>query len=392
MGRLVRRWLTSVVMVAAVVIGLAACGGSSGGGSADPPGGAGVPAASDPGGVAARIGASTISAAMVNRWLAVEQRREKLVPPKYTACVKALGATASAAGASAAGTAKPTPAQLLSACEALNHQLLTEAMERYIAGDWVIGGAKELGVDVSGSALQREFAAAVKETFHTPAGFHSYLASTGRDAADIKFQVHVALDSDAIREAIKRGVPPVTAAQVRKYYEQHRAKYFFQQTRDVEIAATPTRAASLAVRRKIASGKSFASVVKGLSSPQAVLSKEGLVTELPSGYYKEPSLNNAIFTTKPGVLVGPVKTVIGYFVFRVKAIHPAYREPLSAVHTTIKALLPEEFAQTALVNYIRAWRAKWIARTDCSAAFVIRKCRQFKIPPTATAEDPYTLH
>jgi parvulin-like peptidyl-prolyl isomerase len=396
MGRLVSRWSMSVVAVVAVVVGLVACGGSSSGGSADPSGdpggGSGIVAPAAPSGVAARVGGSTIPVAMVEHWLVVEKRREHLVPPQYAACVVALRAAARTSGASAASVAKLTVAQLRSACEVSEHQLLNEALERYIAGNWVIGGARELGVDVTGQAFQRRFAAVVKQAFHTQAAFQSYLASTGRTAGDIRFQVHVALDSDAIREAIKKGVPPVTAAQVRHYYDRYRSHYFFQQTRDVEIAATPTRAASLAVRRKIESGESFASVVKGLNSPQATLSKEGLAVDLPSGYYKEPSLNHAIFTTRPGVLIGPIKTVIGYFVIRLKTIHPAYQQPLSAVSASIKALLPGEHAQEALVDYIKAWRARWIARTSCSQGYVIRKCREFKVPATAPPEDPYTLH
>jgi parvulin-like peptidyl-prolyl isomerase len=396
MGRLASRWWMSVVAVVAVVVGLVACGGSSGRSSADPGGAtsetSGVAPAADPHGVAARIAGSTISAATVEHWLAVEKRRENLVPPQYAACVVALRAAARTSVAPAASGAKPTAAQLRSACEQLEHELLDEALERYIVGAWVVGAARELGIDVTGHAFQRRFATAVKQAFHTQSGFQSYLAGTGRTADDIRFQVHVALDSDAIREAIKQGVPPVTAARLRQYYDRHRNLYFIQQTRDVEIVATPTKAGSLAVRRKIESGQSFASVVKALATPQAVLSKEGLVANLSSGYYKEPSLNHAIFATAPGVLVGPIKTVIGYYVVRVKTIHPAHQEPLSAVYSTIKALLPGELAQQALVNYIKAWRARWTARTDCSPGYVIHKCRQFKAPSASPPEDPYTLH
>ena len=162
--------------------------------------------------------------------------------------------------------------------------------------------------------------------------------------------------------------------------------------RDLEIAATPTRAASLAVRRKIAAGESFASVVAGLHSPQAVLSAKGFVSDLPSGYYKEPTLNHAIFTSKPGVLLGPIQTVIGYFIVRVKKIHPAYQQPLSAVAASIRSTLPAQLQEAELVAYIKKWRAKWTARTNCSTGYVLPKCKQFHGPLDPREQDPYTLN
>lgn len=377
MGRLVSGSLFALTVV--VVLGLAACGGSKG---KDP-----RPVAHSSA-VVARVGSSVITAAMVNHWLAVEKRREALVPPEFAACVAHLRAIVAVSGAAA----KPSAAQLRGSCETLEEQLREEALTRFIVGDWVTAGARELGVDVGGPAFQRDFAAAIKSSFHTQARLQSYLKSTGRDMEDLTFLVRRELDSEAIREAIQRSVGPVTAARVRKYYEQHRSQYFFQQTRDVEIAATPSRAEALAVRRRIAAGQSFASVVKGLSSPQAVLSKDGLVLGLRSGYYKEQSLNHAIFTARPGVLSGPVKTVIGYFVFRLNKVHPAYQESLASVAGLLKASLPNVLAQQALVAYIKSWRAKWTARTSCSQAYVIAKCRQFKPVPGATPEDAYTLN
>ena len=236
MCRGVSRWLVAVV-AAVVVVGLAACGGASGGGSrsaADPRrAGAGAARTGDPSAVVARVGGSVITAAMVDRWWGIEERHEKLAPPQFAGCVAQLRVAlrASVAGTSAAAAAKSSVAQLRESCEALDLQLRNEALHRYVVADWIIGAARELGVDVSGQAFQRKFAALIKQTFHTQARFQSYLASVGRDEADIRFQVHDALDENAIRQAIKRRVGPLTAAGVREYYEQHKNRYFFQQTR-----------------------------------------------------------------------------------------------------------------------------------------------------------------
>jgi foldase protein PrsA len=286
-------------------------------------------------------------------------------------------------------------AQLRGECEEGDEQLRDEALTRYILGDWIFGAARELGVDVSGKAFDRRFAAILKSAFRTQARYRSYMASVGSTEADERFQVHRSLDTEAIRAAILRRVGPITPARVRDYYEHHKSQYFFQQTRNLQIAATQTRAQALAVRRKIASGENFERVVVGLHYPQAVLSihgsVHGMVEGLPRGYYREPALNDAIFTAKPGVLTGPIKTTIGYFVVRVLKVNAAYQEPLAKVAPTLKRTLPELLDSQALEAYIAQWRAKWTARTDCAPEYVIRKCRQYKTSPGERPETPDAL-
>jgi foldase protein PrsA len=370
-------------------VGLAACGGGGSESASDPA------APSDPGAIVARVGGTAITKATVDHWLAVEQQGEPVVPPEFTACVARLK-EAAASGASGAATAatgtKPSAVALKGACAQQYQNLREEAIERFIVGDWVIGGARELGVDVSGPAFQRKFAAEKKRTFHTQAAYQSYLESKERTDADVKFLVHTDLDSEAIRAALKRRVGPVTAARVRSYYNQHESQYSVAEQRDLQIAETTTRAAGLAVKQRIASGESFATVVKGLRPPQPVSSSDGSVSALESGFYKEPALNDAIFAAKLGVLTGPIKTEIGYYVFEVKTIHPAHQQSLSAVAASIRQILPETLDQQELVDYIKHWRAKWTSKTDCSAGYVVAKCRQFKVSGTAAPEDPYTLN
>src|ERR1700722_17326236 len=79
--------------------------------------------------------------------------------------------------------------------------------------------------------------------------------------------------------------------------------------RDLEVAATRTKAEALRVRRRILAGESIGAIVKGLSWAQPVSSSHGVVSGLKSGFYAEHGLNDAIFAAKRGVLVGPMKTV-----------------------------------------------------------------------------------
>ena len=336
----------------------------------------------------ARVGGTAVTKGMVDHWVAVEERGGvRLVPPEFAACVASLKKAPIPAVVAGSGAKLP----LRASCEVQYAQLRQEALDRFIVGDWLAGGARELGVEPSGPVFERELAAITKRTFHSQAKLQSYLASSGRTPADLRFLVRMELDSAAIRAALARRVGPVTAARVRAYYSQHKSDYYVPETRDLGIVGTSTRAEGLAARRKIASGESFANVVKGLHGAQPVSSKEGEAVGLVSGFYKEPALNDAVFTAKPGVLTGPIKTVIGYYLFSVKKIHPAEQKPLSAVAASIERSLPETLSQQTLVDYIKAWRAKWTTKTNCVTGYIAPKCRQYKAPATST-EDAYTLN
>jgi hypothetical protein len=54
--------------------------------------------------------------------------------------------------------------------------------------------------------------------------------------------------------------------------------------------------------------------------------------------------------------------------------------------------LPETLYKEALVRFVKAWRARWRARTVCSPGFVVRNCREFKPVPGEPPEDAYTLN
>lgn len=395
-GALSRWFMLGTVLASA--IGLAACGGggstTKSGSTGDPPGEAAQapPSKSDSGRVAIRVGSSVITVGMLDHWMAVQEGSEPLAPPRFTACVAHLQATGGTSGSpSATGAAKPSEAQLKASCEQSYQELRVLGLDRYIVGAWVIGGARELGVAISHRELERKLAPVKKIARDPNTRYGSYLAKSGRTIADVEYLVQTDLDSEAIRTAFKRRVGPITAARVRNYYERHKSLYFTPEKRDLGIAATRTKAEALALRRKVAAGESFARVVKGSSWAQPVSSNNGVVLGLESGFYHEQSLNHAIFTAKPGVLTGPINTVIGYYVFDVKRIHPADQKPLSAVAPSLNAMLPGVLAQEALVNYIKRWRAKWTPRTDCSPGYVVQKCRQFEAS-AAAPEDPYTLN
>ena len=149
------------------------------------------------------------------------------------------------------------------------------------------------------------------------------------------------------------------------------------------------------LKSEIAAGKSFASVASKLpAAHQPYFSKHGLVLDYQPGLYSETPLDHAIFAAKPNVLSGPVGISLGYYVFEVKRTLPPHQKTLAQVQATIRQELPKILYKQVLVEFIKGWRQRWTARTDCRAGYVVTHCRQYR-PPIGVRppnEDPYTLN
>jgi hypothetical protein len=369
-------------MLVAIVVAVAGCGGAvAGHGAAAPVGSArssSVTPPADPvgsGAVAVRIEGSVISVGAFDRRLSSElsseSASERLVPPNFTACVVSHKPLPSApvVGASTAALRRE--------CRRQYQALRQSVLGRLISNVWVVGAARELGVDASASEVKR-----------APS---TYRAGEAR--------VH--LDAEAIRAVIRKRVGPVTATRVAAYYKAHLGLFAVPQQRDLEIVRTGTLAAALAAKRELAAGQGISSVARAIvraepGLPQPYKSSDGVVLGLEPGVYAEPPLNEAIFKARPGVLLGPVRLVEGFpgfFVFEVKKIIPGRQKSLAEVAGSLKRELPEELYLQALASFIARWRSAWRARTDCSPGFVVLKCKQFGSSRAVTGgENPYLLN
>jgi foldase protein PrsA len=380
-----RRPLLGVVGALALAAGLMACGGvrpdhvaPQAGVTPDQLGGPANPEA-----IVVRVGPYSIAGATLNRFVRAELRSEpsseQLVPPDFSACVAHLEAESAAIGERPRG-----PSQLRRECQTRYRAVAQAVLDRLISYEWLIGGARELGVPIGDREAKVSLDRYRHEDFPSGAQFRRFLA--GRTLADIMLETRAKLAPAAVRRAIKDRVRPMTQAQIMSYYALHRFQYLLAAERDLKIARTATEAAAVKVRAEIASGRSFASVVGRLSVRQPVNSNEGSVLELQPHTYGEPNLNQAIFTAAPGVLVGPVRTWFGYFVFEVTRIRFERERPLAQVQAAIRRRLARPLQEQALAGFVKQWRTRWTARTDCSPGYVVPECRQFRGSPAPSPE------
>jgi foldase protein PrsA len=339
-----------------------------------------------------QVGSNPITKATFEHWLSVAAASSATttgktaakpvlpVPPNYTECIAHLEATAAKP---AKGQAKPTKAQLKSECEQQYTSLKQEVLGFLISSEWVIGEASSLGVKVSDAEVKKEFEKIKSQQFPKAAEFEKFLATSGQSVSDLLLRVKLNMLSSKIQKKIAQGKGTVSKAEIEKYYKANMSRFGTPEKRNVAIILTKTEAEALAAKKEIESGKSFASVAKAKSIDPTSKAKGGLLVGVTKGQ-EEAALNTAIFSAKPNVLSGPVKTPFGYYIYEVKSTTPGNQQTLKQAEASIKQQLTATQQQAALSKFVKEFKKTWTAKTDCRAEFVVMDCKQYKAPKTST--------
>ncbi len=352
--------------------------------------------------IAATVEGQPITAAAVRREMLLKSPKEPVPdPPSYPACIKNLKATPPE-------TAGEREALDLTSvkrrCRVDYEEQLAAALGALIHEKWLIGEAREEGVTVSPAEIKHEIDQA-KKSFHAPGEYESYLKGNGLSPKQMELDSKRSIITNKLFEGIAKRERTNLAGEVLHYYETHKQQFTIPAGRDVQILRTTSAAAAANLKRELQSGKSFRSLAKQLSAiGQPVEAKNGEVKDLKPGFYQEPTLNNPIFSASLNRLYGPIQLIAkhktiapetnsGFFIFKVKAIVPARQIPLSKVRAALAKELTKARKLKAIGDYIKAFKAKWKARTDCRPGYAVtRLCKHFAGSRHVEAqEDPYAL-
>jgi foldase protein PrsA len=351
-----------------------------------------------PGNAVLQVDGTPISKATFNHWLGVAvvsssaglSTTSKPVapePPNYTACIAHLKATTPKP---AKGQPETTQAQFKQQCEQQYKSLQQEVLGFLISSQWVLGEAGSLGVKASDKEVKKRFEQIRNQQFPKAAEFQRFLANSGQTVSDLLLRVKLNLLSSKIQQKIVHAKATPTKKQIEKYYNENPARFSVPERRDLEIILTKTEAQANKAKQEVASGTSFASVAKRVSIDPTSKKNGGLLPGVVKGQ-EEKALDAAVFAAKANTLQGPVKTPFGVYVFRVKHTTPGTKQTLAQSEASIKQQLTATGQQSALTNFVKNFKKKWKAKTDCRTGFVVMDCKQYKEPKTgAPSSTPVT--
>jgi len=368
------RSLAALGAVLFALVGLSACGGG------------GVP-----GNAVVQVDKTPITKVAFEHWISVAAvsntagtllgKQVAPKPPEYTACIAHLQELAKTELAAKKIKVLPTRTALKTQCVTQYKSLSQEVLGFLISSQWVVGEAGSLGVKLSDAEVKKQFVKIRGSQFPKAAEFEKFLSSSGQTVSDLLLRVKLNLLSQKIQQKIVKQKATVTQAQIQKYYNENKSRYGTPEKRNVEIILTSTEAQATSAKKQVESGKSFASVASKVSIDKASKKNGGKLGEIAKGQ-EDAQLDTQIFASKPNTLGGPVKTPFGYYLFEVLGSKPGTQQSLAQVQASIKQQLMATEQQGALSKFVKQFKAKWLAKTDCRAGYVVADCKQFKAPKT----------
>lgn len=355
------------------VVGLAACGGI-------------------PGDSVVSVDGKGIKKTTFDHWMnvaaassAVSAGSKPVVPdpPAYKECIARTKAQAKPAK----GQKAPGEPELKKQCEQQYKTLQQEVLGFLISSSWVLGEAGSLGVKVTDKEVKKQFEKIKSQQFPKAAEFEKFLKTSGQTVSDLLLRVKLNLLSSKIQQKIVKEKSKVTQKQVETYYKNNPKRFGVPEKRDLLIILTKTEDQAKKAKQEIESGKSFESVAKRVSIDPTSKSNGGKLPGVVKGQ-EEKSLDTAVFSAQKGVLTGPVKTPFGYYVFEVQKTTPGSQQTLKQAKPSIEAQLKATQQQSALSKFVKEFKKKWTAKTDCRSGYVVADCKSYKAPKTSSSSAP----
>jgi foldase protein PrsA len=346
--------------------------------------GSGVPSNS-----VATVDGTPIKKAEFDHWLSVAARQSVAPgstatpavpdPPTYAKCVAALQNQPTPKGQT-----KPSVAALKAQCQQQYNGLKTQVMQFLIQSQWLLKEADARNLTAKPAAVQKQLDDQIKQSFPKKADFNKFLKTSGMTMQDLLFRVKVDVLTQQVRQKVVAGKDKVSPAAISAYYNKNKTRFAQPERRDLLVVLTKTKAKADQAKAALQSGTAWKTVAKKYSIDQASKAQGGKLPGVAKGQ-QEKSFDSAIFSAKKNVIVGPVKTQFGYYVFKVTNITAASQQTEQQAHDTIVNLLRSQQEQTAINNFVKDYQKKYKGKTDCAKDFVIDSCKNAPKTKTSTA-------
>jgi foldase protein PrsA len=344
-----------------------------------------------PSNAVANVDGTPITRAEYDKWAMITakgsaQGRTPVVPdpPTFTRCI----ATLRSQSRPARGQPAPTDVTLRAQCRQQNDALVAQTMGTLIQNLWIEKEADAQGVKVSDADIRRQLALTKRQSFRSEAAYQRFLRTSGMSEADVLERVRIQALAAALTRKIQSSAAPVTAAQIQSYYNRNRAQFALPERRDVQLILTRTKAQADAAKSAVQGGTSWAAAAKQYSTDAASKATGGELKGVSQGQ-QDRAFDQAAFSARKGVIVGPVKGQFGYYLLRVTGVTPAQQTPLAQARAQIRALLQSQGTQTKMSSFIRDFQDRWKSKTNCRTGYVVQLCKNAPaVRTTSTAATP----
>jgi len=204
----------------------------------------------------------------------------------------------------------------------------------------------------------------LEERYENREAFLQALARNGLNRQRLREAIAAELKVDAVLAFVDAEAPSVSDDEVRAYYDGHRERFVYPETRDVrhilvtineEIVdncreSALKRISQIAWRLKRRPGRFGEQAMKHSECPTAL--QEGRLGRVPRGKLF-PELDAMLFAMQEGEISAPVESELGYHLLYCEKIHPGGEMSFAEAAPRIRNMLEKLSA--------RAYQQAWVA-------------------------------
>lgn len=291
-------------------------------------------------------------------------------PPRYERCVAHLQELARR------GHRSPSPETLRQTCERQYRLFLQEAVTALITERWELAEGAAHGVSISPASVEQKLEADRAGRYPSRAELERELVRHGETVAELRSQIERDLITERVQASVDAGKGRVTPAEVERFYATHRSAFGPGRSANLRVILTRTAAEATVAKRELAAGVPFASVATRRSiSPTRHAG--GLYEGLEPGQAPE-TLEKAVFAARPGVVGGPIKTLVGYWLFELVSLKAHGAQTLAQAAPQITEHLHDEKESALNKQFAEELIKRWTARTECRPGYVVERCKEYR--------------
>jgi parvulin-like peptidyl-prolyl isomerase len=216
---------------------------------------------------------------------------------------------------------------------------------------WEQAGAA-MGVRVSDKEIDTRLDALKQQYFKGDEDkFKAELDKQGLTVEQLREQLRARVLSDKIYSAVIKKVK-VTDAQIKAYYDNHKAQYLQPESREVRHILVKKKSLADELYAKLKNGADFAQLARKYTQDEASKADGGNFTA-----YKGKTVapfDKFVFAAKKGDLSKPIKTEFGWHLIEVLSeVKPAAPQPLAEAKDTISSTLLQQQQNQALKAWVK---------------------------------------
>ena len=270
------------------------------------------------------------------------------------------------------------------------YQSLADAAESdLLLQRWVRGEAEEMGIDVTETQVEDELAQIKQQQFNgSEKQFQKFLDQSGFSEDEARDRIELQVISNEIQKRVLPEAPGVSEAEIQSYYEDNAVQFEQPETRDVRVVLTKTEQEANQAKSELGTApqpNDWDAVAKKYSIDEATKSVGGLRQGVVQGQSEE-ALDQQIFSSPQGEVVGPFQTDAGWYVIDVEKVTPAATTSLADATDQIRQTLAAARQQELASAFQEDFQTKWVSRTFCADGYEIEQCSNAEPAPSACTE------